>query len=45
MTSDFLIDKKCRTGFHIGVLTEIPFRDKFSLQPKFYIQFRGLKAT
>lgn len=30
---DFVVDQKSRTGFHLGVLVEIPISNKFSIQP------------
>lgn len=44
MTSDFLIDKDYQTGFHIGVLAEIPFGDKFSIQPEILYSTQGVKG-
>tara|TARA_R110001583_G_scaffold63217_2_gene185290 strand:- start:14016 stop:14624 length:609 start_codon:yes stop_codon:yes gene_type:complete len=32
MTSDYFVENNSKTGFHIGIVTEIPFGDKFSLQ-------------
>lgn len=34
MSSDFIINKESLTGFHLGVLAEIPFGTKFSVQPE-----------
>ncbi|MBL4747006.1 MAG: PorT family protein [Flavobacteriaceae bacterium] len=44
MTSDFLIDKDYQTGFHIGVLAEIPLGDRYSLQPEILYATQGVKG-
>ncbi|MGV8947700.1 MAG: porin family protein [Lutibacter sp.] len=44
MTSDFIIEKEYKTGFHIGVLAEIPFGAKFSLQPEILYSAQGVKG-
>lgn len=44
MTSDFLYDKVDKTGFHIGGLAEIPFGNKFSLQPEILYSTHGAKG-
>jgi hypothetical protein len=44
MTSNFIYDKVNRTGFHIGVLAEIPFGDRFSLQPEILYSAHGAKG-
>jgi len=44
MTSDILIEKEYKIGFHIGVLSEIPFGDKFSLQPEILYSTYGSKG-
>ncbi|MCJ7756679.1 MAG: PorT family protein [Gillisia sp.] len=44
MTSDFIYDKVDKTGFHIGVLAEIPFGNKFSLQPEILYSTHGAKG-
>lgn len=44
MTSDILIEKEYKIGFHIGVLSEIPFGDKFSLQPEILYSTNGSKG-
>ena len=44
MTSDFVIDKEFQTGFHIGILAEIPFSSKFSLQPEIFYSTQGVKG-
>jgi len=41
MTSDFLIDKDYKTGFHIGVISEIPIGNKFVLQPEILYSTQG----
>jgi len=43
--SDFLIEKEYKTGFHIGVLAEIPFGAKFSLQPEILYSTQGVKGN
>lgn len=44
MTSDFIIDKEYETGFYIGILAEIPFGSKFSLQPEVFYSTQGTKG-
>jgi len=44
MTSDILIEKEYKIGFHIGILSEIPFGDKFSLQPEILYSTYGSKG-
>jgi len=44
MTSDILINKEYKIGFHVGVLSEIPFGDKFSLQPEILYSTYGSKG-
>jgi hypothetical protein len=44
MTSDFLNNKEFKTGFHIGLLAEIPFGEKFSLQPEILYSTHGVKG-
>jgi len=44
MTSEILIEKEYKTGFHIGILVEIPFGDKFSLQPEILYSTYGSKG-
>ena len=44
MSSDILIEKEYKTGFHIGVLSEIPFGDKFFLQPEINYSTYGSKG-
>lgn len=45
MTSDILSNKEFKTGFHIGVLAEIPFGNKFSLQPEILYSTHGVKGN
>lgn len=44
MTSDYLIDTESQTGFHIGVLAEIPLGTKFSIQPEILYSTYGSKG-
>lgn len=45
MTSnDLLIKEEFKTGFQIGVLIEIPFGEKFSLQPEILYSTQGVKG-
>lgn len=44
MTTNFIYDKVDKTGFHIGVLAEIPFGNKFSLQPEILYSTHGAKG-
>ena len=44
MTSEILIEKEYKTGFHTGILFEIPFGDKFSLQPEILYSTYGSKG-
>jgi hypothetical protein len=44
MTSRFLFDKVDKTGFYIGGLAEIPFGNKFSLQPEILYSEHGVKG-
>lgn len=43
-SAEFVIDKDYNTGFHIGVLAEIPFGNNFSLQPEILYSTYGLKG-
>ncbi|MBA4320307.1 MAG: PorT family protein [Flavobacterium sp.] len=45
MTADILYDKEYKTGFHIGVVAEIPFGSKFSLQPEILYSTHGVKGN
>lgn len=44
MTSDSFAENDNKTGFHIGVLAEIPFGNKFSVQPELLYSSQGTKA-
>ena len=44
MTSDGFEDEKSRTGFHLGLLSEIPLSERFSLQPEVLYATQGLEA-
>lgn len=44
MTSRFIYDKVDKTGFYIGGLAEIPFGNKFSLQPEVLYSAHGVKG-
>lgn len=44
MTSDGFEDNNSRTGFHLGVLAEIPVSDKFSIQPEVLYSTQGTDA-
>ncbi len=41
MTSDGFEDNNSRTGFHLGLLAEIPLSDRFSLQPEVLYSTQG----
>ncbi len=43
MTSDGFEDNNSRTGFHLGVLAEIPVSDRFSIQPEVLYSTQGTK--
>ncbi|MCP9200750.1 PorT family protein [Gramella sp. GC03-9] len=45
MTSDGFEDNNSRTGFHIGLLAEIPVSDRFSIQPEALYSTQGTEAT
>jgi hypothetical protein len=45
MTSNGFKDKNSRTGFHLGVLAEIPVGDRFSMQPEVLYSTQGTEAT
>tara|TARA_B100000929_G_C15423803_1_gene392299 strand:- start:110 stop:718 length:609 start_codon:yes stop_codon:yes gene_type:complete len=45
MTSDGFEDNNTRTGFHLGVLAEIPVGDRFSVQPEVLYSTQGTEAT
>lgn len=44
MNSDNFYDEKSRTGFHLGLLAEIPLGNRFSLQPELLYSTHGTKA-
>ena len=43
MTTDFGINKSNKTGFHVGVMAEIPIGTKFSLQPEILYSTKGVQ--
>ena len=45
MTSDGFEENDSRTGFHIGLLAEIPVSDRFSIQPEALYSTQGTEAT
>jgi len=45
MTSDGFQDKDSRTGFHLGLLAEIPVGDRFSVQPEVLYSTQGIKTA
>ena len=45
MSSDGFEDNNSRTGFHLGVLAEIPVSDRFSIQPEALYSTQGTEAT
>lgn len=45
MTSDGFEENNSRTGFHLGVLAEIPVSDRFSVQPEVLYSTQGTEAT
>lgn len=45
MTSDGFEDNNSRTGFHLGLLAEVPLTDMFSLQPEVLYSTQGAEAT
>lgn len=44
MTSDHFAENVSKTGFHIGLVAEIPFGNKFSVQPEILYSSQGTKA-
>jgi hypothetical protein len=44
MTSDNFAENDSKTGFHIGLISEIPLGDKFSVQPEILYSSQGTKA-
>lgn len=45
MSSDGFEDNNSRTGFHLGLLAEIPVSDRFSIQPEALYSTQGTEAT
>lgn len=45
VTSDGFEDNNSRTGYHIGLLAEIPVSDRFSIQPEALYSTQGTEAT
>jgi len=43
-SNDLLYNEKYKTGFQIGAFVEIPFGEKFSLQPKILYSTQGFKG-
>ncbi|MEP0265713.1 porin family protein [Dokdonia sp.] len=41
---DFIVDQKTRTGFHVGVLVEVPISNKFSIQPELMYSQQGSRT-
>ncbi|MCF6169155.1 porin family protein [Lutibacter sp.] len=41
MTSDYFAENDSKTGFYIGLVAEIPFSDKFSIQPEIFYSTLG----
>lgn len=44
MSSDGFEDTNSRTGFHVGLLAEIPVSDRFSVQPEVLYSTQGTEA-
>jgi len=44
LTGDDVEDADGRTGFHIGVLAEIPFAEKWAIQPEILYSQQGLQS-
>lgn len=44
MTSDYFAENNIKTGYHFGLVAEIPFGDKFSIQPEILYSNQGTKA-
>ena len=44
MTSDGFKDNSSRTGFHLGLLAEVPVGDRFSIQPEVLYSTQGTEA-
>lgn len=45
MTSDGFEDNNSRTGFHLGLLSEIPVGESFSVQPEVLYSTQGTEAN
>lgn len=45
MTSDGFDDNNSRTGFHLGLLAEVPVSERFSIQPEVLYATQGTEAT
>lgn len=45
MTSDSFDEKNSRTGFHLGLLAEIPVTSRFSFQPEVLYSTQGTETT
>lgn len=45
MSSDGFDDNNSRTGFHLGLLAEIPVSDRFSVQPEALYSTQGTEAN
>jgi hypothetical protein len=45
MSSDGFDDEKMQTGFHLGLVSEIPLNDRFSLQPEVLYATQGTEAN
>lgn len=44
LTGDDVEDADGRTGFHLGVLAEIPFNEKWAIQPEILYSQKGLQS-
>ena len=44
MNSDVFEENNSRTGFHLGLLAEVPFGERFSLQPEVLYSTQGTEA-
>lgn len=44
MSSDNFTETSTRTGFHLGLLAEIPLANKFSVQPEIVYSTQGIEA-
>ena len=45
MTSDYFAESESKTGFHIGLVAEIPIVNKFSIQPEILYSEQGTNAS